>query len=191
MYCRPSTRWLTSPRCSNRTSMVATVVSASRRPVSAPCTSVTDASSRDQSTCMTVSWDAVRRGGGADGFRGTPEYYTSRRRTASQAARAALRLAQHLRQRVGERLHLCPRVGTIVIDVLGDVSSDRELGVAATVDAVVHLSDSLRSSNRWPSPAGARQFPAPDFRKSSSGLSAANPHRPGPRNRRGLWVGRR
>src|SRR4029453_7367912 len=83
MYCRPSTRWLTSPRCSSRTSIVATVVSASRRPVIARWTSVTDASSRDQSTCMTVSCDAVRRGGAA-AFRGMPEYYTSRRRTASQ-----------------------------------------------------------------------------------------------------------
>src|SRR6185436_18636117 len=84
MYCRPSTRWLTSPRCSIRTSIVATVVSASRRPVIARWTSVTDASSRDQSTCMTVSCSAVRRGGGADAFRGMPEYYTRRRRTASQ-----------------------------------------------------------------------------------------------------------
>src|SRR4029078_9097769 len=83
MYCRPSARWLTSPRCSSRTSIVATVVSASRRPVIARWTSVTDASSRDQSTCMTVSCDAVSRGGAA-GFRGMLEYYTSRRRTASQ-----------------------------------------------------------------------------------------------------------
>ena len=83
MYCRPSARWLTSPRCSSRTSIVATVVGASRRPVIARWTSVTDASSRDQSTCMTVSCDAVRRGGAA-AFRGMPEYYTRRRRTASQ-----------------------------------------------------------------------------------------------------------
>src|SRR4029079_13025157 len=82
MYCRPSARWLTSPRCSSRTSIVATVVSASRRPVIARWTSVTDASSRDQSTCMTVNCDAVRRGGAA-AFRGMPEYYTRRRRTAS------------------------------------------------------------------------------------------------------------
>src|ERR687898_1195224 len=83
MYGRPSARWLTSPRCSSRTSIVATVVSASRRPVIARWTSVTDASSRDQSTCMTVSCDAVRRGGAA-ALRGMPEYYTRRRRTASQ-----------------------------------------------------------------------------------------------------------
>src|SRR5215204_1091082 len=82
MYCRPSARWLTSPRCSSRTSIVATVVSASRRPVIARWTSVTDASSRDQSTCMTVSCSAVRRGGAA--LRGMPKYYTRRRRTASQ-----------------------------------------------------------------------------------------------------------
>src|SRR4029450_2217898 len=82
MYCRPSARGLTSPRCSSRTSIVATVVSASRRPVIARWTSVTDASSRDQSTCMTVSCSAVRRGGGADAFRGMPEYYTRRRRPA-------------------------------------------------------------------------------------------------------------
>src|SRR4029453_3727574 len=82
MYCRPSVRWLTSARCSSRTSIVATVVSASRRPVSARWTSVTDASSRDHSTCMTASCDAVRRGAAA--FRGLPEYYTRRRRTVSQ-----------------------------------------------------------------------------------------------------------
>src|SRR4030095_11683949 len=83
MYCRPSARWLTSPRCSSRTSIVATVVSASRRPVIARWTSVTDASSRDHSTCMTASCSAVRRGGAA-ALRGMPEYYTRRRRTASQ-----------------------------------------------------------------------------------------------------------
>src|SRR4029079_7705977 len=83
MYWRRSARWLTSPRCSSRTSIVATVVSASRRPVIARWTSVTDSSSLDQSTRMTVSCDAVRRGGAA-AFRGMPEYYTRRRRTASQ-----------------------------------------------------------------------------------------------------------
>src|SRR4029453_10881138 len=83
MYCRPSARWLTSPRCSSRTSIVATGVSARRRPVIARWTSVTDASSRDHSTCMTASCSAVRRGGAA-ALRGMPEYYTRRRRTAPQ-----------------------------------------------------------------------------------------------------------
>src|SRR3954468_490755 len=85
MYWRPSVRWVTSPRCSRRTSIVATVVSASRRPVIARWTSVTDASSRDHSTCMTASCDAVRRGVAA-AFRGMPEYYTRRRRTALKVA---------------------------------------------------------------------------------------------------------
>src|SRR4029453_15339260 len=93
MYCRPSARWLTSPRCSSRTSIVATVVSASRRPVIARWTSVTDASCRDHGTAMAASCDAARRGGAA-AFRGMPEYYTRRRRTASQGGSQFDRQAQ-------------------------------------------------------------------------------------------------
>src|SRR5215510_15441469 len=93
MYWRPSARWLTSPRCSSRTSIVATVVNARRRPVIARWTSVTDASSRDHSTCMTASCSVVRRGGVA-AVRGIPEYYTSRRQTAAHGDSQYERQAQ-------------------------------------------------------------------------------------------------
>jgi hypothetical protein len=124
MYCRPSARWLTSPRCSSRTSIVATVVSASRRPVIARWTSVTDASSRDHSTRMTASCSAVRRGGGADAFRGMPEYYTRRRRTASQGGSEFDGQAQVCLRRSRLQSAACERGSRVAERIVSDLSTN-------------------------------------------------------------------